>query len=77
MKFWVYAIDWRSMAIEIIAECASERKAIAAQEQYVAGLTKSQLMEMVSFKTIARTPASDDMQAAVEQFKRLSGRVAG
>ena len=75
MKFWVYSIDWRSMAIEIIAEATTEHAADIEHARHIASLTKSQLMEMAEFKTIAKTAVSPQMSAAVEQFKRLNGRV--
>lgn len=76
MKFWVYAIDWRSMAIEIISEHGSEREAEIAHAKYMAIMPKAELDDFVAFKTLNTTPVSNDMRAAVEQFKRLNGKVA-
>lgn len=74
MKFWVYAIDWRSAAIEIIAEATTKEQAKAAHSAHLAAMTGEQIVDAVQFKTFAITPVSADMEAAVEQFKRLNGR---
>lgn len=76
MKFWVYAIDWRSMAIEILGEYPNYKQATKATEQFTEGLTPDQLVDCVAYKTIGVTPVSPEMQSAVDQFKRFNGRVA-
>jgi hypothetical protein len=76
MKFWVYAIDWRSMAIEIIEEHNNESGAQKFADGYVAGLPVAERDDFVAFKTIGITPVTPDIEAAVQQFKRLNGRVA-
>lgn len=76
MTFWVYAIDWRSMAIEIIAECKSERAAKVAMQLHIDEMTDAERADMVEFKTVATTTVSAEMLAAVEQFKRVNGRAA-
>ena len=75
MKFWVYAIDWRSMAIEIIAERDSERKAQGTLAKYLSDRTPEELQVMTAYKTLGTTPATPEMIATVEQFKRVAGRV--
>lgn len=74
MKIWVYIIDWRSLAIDVIAECKSEHDAELAHKRYRESLTDDQLIDVTQFKTIAATPVSPEMEAAVQQFKRLNGR---
>ena len=76
MKFWLYQIDWRSLAVEVLAECNTEREAIAKHEHHIASLSKEQLLETVNYKTVARTPVSAEMEASREQFLRVNGRVA-
>lgn len=74
MKIWVYIIDWRSLSIDVIAECNSEHQADLSHQKYRESLTDEQLVDTVQFKTIAATPVSPEMEAAVQQFKRLNGR---
>lgn len=74
MKFWVYVIDWRAMSIDTVAECSSDRHAVVAQQKYVDSLTGEELVDLIQFKTIAATPVSAEMEAAVAQFSRLNGR---
>jgi len=76
MKLWVYAIDWRSMAIEIIAERPNVSLANAVADGYVASLPVAERDDFVAFKTIGVTPVTPDIEAAVQQFKRLNGKVA-
>lgn len=76
MKFWVYAIDWRSMAIEIIGEYGTGEQAEIAKARYMMIMPKAELDDFVAFKTLNVTPVSNEMRAAVEQFKRLNGNVA-
>jgi hypothetical protein len=76
MKFWVYAIDWRSMAIEILGEYATDKMAHAAKVQYMEELPPTMLDELVKYKTLDFTPASPEMCESVLQFKRFNGRVA-
>jgi len=77
MKFWIYAIDWRSMAIEILGERTSSALASQLAGGYVASLPVAERDDFVAFKTVGITPITPDIEAAVEQFKRLNGRVAG
>jgi hypothetical protein len=76
MKFWVYAIDWRSMAIEILAERPNVSLANAVAAGYVASLPVAERDDFAAFKTVGVTPITPDIEAAVQQFKRLNGRVA-
>lgn len=75
MTIWVYQIDWRSMAIEVLYECKNTADAERLHGQYLKGLTDEQLVDMTQFKTIGATAVSLEMQNAVEQFKRVNGRV--
>lgn len=76
MKFWVYAIDWRSMAIEILAERPNGLLANAVAAGYIGELPVAERDDFVAFKTIGITPVTPDIEAAVQQFKRLNGKVA-
>ena len=76
MKFWVYAIDWRTMAIEIIREHGTKSEAEIAEAKYMAIMPKAELDDFVAFKTLNTTTVSNEMQVAVEEFKRLKGMVA-
>lgn len=76
MKFWVYAIDWRSMAIEIIEEHSSDSRAQKFAGGYIASLPVAERDDFVAFKSLGVTPVSNDIEAAVQQFKRLNGKVA-
>ena len=75
MKIWVYQIDWRSMAIEVLFECKNTAEAERLHGQYLKGLTDEQLVDMTQFKTIGTTAVSAEMQSAAQQFKRVNGRV--
>lgn len=74
MRFWVYSIDWRSLAVNVIAECTSEHAAEAAHAAYVDSLTGDALLDMIEYRTIAITPTSPQMEFAREQFRRVNGR---
>jgi hypothetical protein len=76
MKFWLYAIDWRSMAIEILGEYASDIRAQAEAKEYLKELPDEHREDFLIYKTIGVTPVSPEMQSAVDQFKRFNGRVA-
>jgi hypothetical protein len=76
MKFWLFAIDWRSMAIEILGEYSTEKKAQAAKVEHMEELPPALLDELVKYKTLDVTPASPEMCESVLQFKRFNGRVA-
>jgi len=76
MKFWIYAIDWRSMAIEILGERTSSALASSFAAGYVESLPVAERDDFVAFKTIGVTPVTPDIEAAVQQFKRLNGKVA-
>lgn len=75
MKFWIYCIDWKSLAVEVIARCNSEREADAAYDAHIAQMTNEQRLEMVHFRTLAKTTASPEMEEALQQFLRIGGRV--
>lgn len=74
MRFWVYSIDWRSLAVNILAECASEQAGEAWITQYIESRTDEQRLDIAEYSTLGITPASPQMQFAVEQFSRLNGR---
>ncbi len=74
MKFWVYSIDWRSMAVMVVAECKNEREADIAHAKHIAEMSPEQLVDMAQFKTIATTAVSPEMVSDGEQFNRLGGR---
>lgn len=76
MKFWLYQIDWRSLAVEVIAECKNNAEAIAKHEHHIASLSRDQLLDHINYKTVATTPVSAEMEACREQFLRVNGRVA-
>ena len=76
MKFWIYCIDWRSRSVEVIAQCNTEREADIAYDKHIADMTKEERLDMVNFKTLAKTPASDEMEEVILQFKRIGGRIA-
>lgn len=76
MKFWFYAIDWRSMAIEVLGEFTNEHQADRAHLKHVADMPPAELDAMARYKTLAVCPVSEEMLAAREQFRRLNGRVA-
>lgn len=73
MKFWVYAIDWRSMAIEILAERPNVSLANAVAEGYIASLPVAERDDFVTFKTIGVTPVTPEIQAVAQQCHRLNG----
>lgn len=76
MKFWFYAIDWRSMAIEILGEYPNDKQAQKAVDEYPGALSVCEREDFVAYKTLGVTPVSSEMQNAVDQFKRFNGRVA-
>lgn len=76
MKFWVYAIDWRSMAIEILAERPNASLANAIADGYVASLPVAEHDDFVAYKTIGVTPVTPDIEAVAHQCHRLDGKVA-
>lgn len=71
MKFWVYSIDWRTAAVEILAERTSESLANEFSAGYIASLPVAERDDFVTFKTIGITPITPVIEAAVEDFKRL------
>lgn len=71
MKFWVYAIDWRTAAVEILAERASESLANDFAAGYIVSLPVAERDDFVAFKTIGITPITQEIEAAVEDSKRL------
>ena len=71
MKFWVYSIDWRTAAVEILAEMASESLANEFAAGYIASLPVAERDDFVTFSTIGITPITPVIEAAVEDFKRL------
>ena len=72
MKFWVYAIDWRSMAIEILAERPNVSLANAVAEGYIASLPVAERDDFVTFKTIGVTPVTPEIRAIAQQCHRIS-----
>lgn len=71
MKFWVYSIDWRYAAVEILAERTSESLANEFAAGYIASLPVAERDDFVTFKTLGVTPITPEIEAAVEDFKRL------
>ena len=74
MNFWVYKIDWRSRAVEIIGYAVNTKKADELITAYYAAIAKEQLDEFQAYHTIAYTPVSPQMTLANEQFHRLGGK---
>lgn len=67
MKFWVYTIDWRSRAVNIIGEVTNE----AAANK----LIEERKDQDGKFFTSAWTPVSPEMDNSAQQFRRLGGKV--
>jgi hypothetical protein len=74
MMFWVYKIDWRSRAVEIVGYAINAAKADEMISVYFDSIPKDQLDEFQAYHTLAYTPASPQMDLANEQFNRLGGK---
>jgi hypothetical protein len=74
MNFWVYKIDWRSRAVEIIGYAVNTTKADELITAYFKAIPQTQLDEFQAYHTVDYTPVSPQMNMANEQFNRLGGK---
>ena len=74
MKFWVYAIDWRSRVVELLYICKTEQAANRFKSAYIGNLPVAERDDFVAFKTIGITLVTPDIEKAVEEFEKLNGK---
>lgn len=70
MTLWIYLIDWRTMAVTILAQVDSEAAAEQVKDNYMINMKPDALAEFAKFKTIGITLVSQEMDLAVAPFRR-------
>lgn len=77
VRFWVFTINWRSRAVEVVAEiCGSEDEAEEFCHSFMLALPADRREDFVKYCTIGVTPVSLDLLATAEQWKRRDGRIS-
>jgi hypothetical protein len=76
MKFWVYTIDWRTRAVNIIAEVVNEAEANKQIAKFLVELSAEDREEFLRFHTITSTTVSHEMKEAALRFCRKGEKVA-
>ena len=75
MKFWVYAIDWRSLVVELLYICKTEQAANRFKSGYIGNLPVAERDDFVACKSLGITPVTPDIEKAVDEFEKLNGKV--
>lgn len=72
---WVYTIDWRSRAVEVVAELPPGEVDVFIAG-FVSSLPKDRLEDFNRYCTLGTTVVGDDLLATAEQWKRHNGKVS-
>jgi hypothetical protein len=77
MKIWVYSIDWRTRAVNILAEVVNEAEANKKIASFMLSMSDEDRVEFVRFHTLASTAVSREMEEASLRFCHKGEKVAG
>lgn len=67
--YWLYVIDWRTRAVDIIAECRTLPECMHAKRLHSQGLSKVELSDFAAYKSYGTAAVTDPMLVANQPFR--------